>query len=257
MSMNQINFRPIGRTGNMMFQAAACIGYAKKHGIKWGCPVDTREVPHFLRMFPNVPVIDGMFRPFNRTDPSQFNYEEFPRFERDTTLVGFFQSEKYFENAKDEVRKAFKLDHTALFNDQCSIHVRLGDYVQHSGSFPPVDFKYISEAIYHIVNTSGIKRFLVFSDEISKAHTIFKPIGGVEFSFIHEVGEYESLSIMHSCSNQIIANSTFSWWGAWLNPNPDKIVICPHHETWFGPDNGVKAPPVDLIPSTWHQIRTR
>jgi hypothetical protein len=242
----------------MMFQAAACIGYAKKHGIKWGCPVDTREVPHFLKMFPNVPVIDGMFRSFNRADPSQFNYEEIPKFERDTTLVGFFQSEKYFDNAKEEVRRAFNLDIKPI--DAVSIHIRRGDYASDPLNFPPVTKEYLYDAINEIWNigfTQKLTKYLVFSDDIKWAKENLIDSNGFTFAFSEGRNEVEDLSLMASCSHHIIANSTFSWWAAWLNPNPDKIVVCPHHETWFGPNNGVKATPVDLIPSTWHQIRTR
>jgi hypothetical protein len=239
----------------MMFQAAACIGYAKKHGIKWGCPVDTREVPHFLKMFPNVPVINGMHKPFNRTDPSQFNYEEIPKFERDTTLVGFFQSEKYFNGAHDEVSRVFNLN--IKTNEKISIHVRRGDYASEPNNFPPVPISYIKQAI-SLFRTSGLGDYFVFSDDIGWCRSVFSTdIPNETFEFCEEGDEFRSLSLMASCSHHIIANSTFSWWAAWLNPNPNKIVVCPHHETWFGPDNGVKATPVDLIPSTWHQIRTR
>lgn len=255
-----INFRPIGRTGNMMFQAAAALGYAHKHRWSWGCQHNTREVPHFFEMFPNVPRLNGEFTRYNRTDPSKFGYEEM-RFKQDTTLVGFFQSIKYFEHCQDAVKEVFKLDINPI--DAVSIHVRRGDYVQYSNSFPPVDVKYLNEAIQYVrKNTSPFKvshKFIFFSDDIDwcKKFVSENWLGTPnEFLFSERKNEFDDLSLMASCSHHIIANSTFSWWGAFLGHNPDKIVVSPHYENWFGP-GFTGAAPKDLIPDNWIQIKFR
>lgn len=253
-----VNFRPIGRTGNMMFQAAAALGYAKKHRCQWGVQRNLREVPHFLEMFPNVPVLDGEFSRYNRTDPSQFGYDDMPRFNHDTTLVGFFQSIKYFEHCQEEVKNVFKMIGNNVFKDHCSIHIRLGDYVTYSNSFPPITEEYVSQAIRYIMDKSGVNKFIIFSDEIQKAKNLFANHKGqlLEFKFCYETDEHQSLSTMASCSHHIIANSTFSWWGAFLGHNPDKIIVSPHYENWFGPGFTGSAPK-DLIPEGWHQIKFR
>jgi len=249
-----INAFPVGRLGNQAFQIAALCGYAKKYGARWGFPSDTREVPHLRRMFPNIPVLDGNFRRKNFADPAFFNYQPLPNFNSDTTLVGFFQSEKYFEGAHEEIRNLFKLDTNPI--DAVSIHVRRGDYVQHSNSFPPVSVNYIDKAIWKVEETLGAGKpeLLFFSDDIEWCKQYFGKYQRV--SFCEEKDEFKSLSLMASCKHNIIANSTFSWWAAWLNPNPDKIVVSPHYENWFGPGFTGSAPK-DLIPLEWKQIKFR
>lgn len=259
----KVTYRAIGRLGNQMFQCAAAIGYAKKYNVGWACPNDTRESPNFHTYFPGLPKYDGNeFRSFQAHDPSQFNYSPIPFNPNGTRLIGFFQSEKYFEGAEDEIRKVFKLDIKPV--DAVSIHVRRGDYVQHANSFPPVNDSYLLHATdfmdqMWVKGRDGldtlVEKAIVFSDDIPWCKEYFKKYGGhIEFS--EGRNEYEDLSLMASCSHHIIANSTFSWWGAWLGHNPNKIVVSPSADNWFGPGftGGV---PKDLIPSNWHQIKFR
>lgn len=250
-----INAFPIGRLGNQMFQIAALVGYAKKYGAQWGFPSDTREVPNLRKFFPGIPVLDGNFRRFNVSDPAHFNYRSIPQFGGDTTLVGFFQSQKYFEGADDQIRNMFKLKIQSEYEDRISIHVRRGDYVQHSNSFPPITENYIFQAWHEISTQTNGEYFepIFFSDDIKWCKQVFeKPFPDAIYS--EGKNEFEDLSAMASCSHNIIANSTFSWWGAWLNPNPDKIVISPSVSNWFGSSNGVQNPK-DIIPDNWIQIK--
>lgn len=243
----------IGRLGNNMFQTAACIGYAKKYGVQWGVPAVSKEVPNFHNFFPGLPIYEGHeFKRYNAADPSQFNYWPIPEHKQGVKLVGFFQSEKFFEGAHDEIRKAFRLDIKPV--DAVSIHVRRGDYVQHSNSFPPVTMDYIYAAMDHMV-ALGHRKFIVVSDGIEWCKENIKTSLKYEISFF-EGNEFEDLSLMASCEHHIISNSTFSWWAAWLGHNPDKIIVSPSADNWFGPGftGGV---PKDLIPSSWHQIKFR
>lgn len=255
---HSINAVPIGRTGNLLFITAALCGYAKKYGIKnWGLPTNTGEVPHLRKMFPNIPVLDGNFRRANYADPSQFNYEPLPYFGRDTTLVGFFQSQLYFEAADKQIREMFKLDIQPEYKDYVSIHVRRGDYLQHPNSFPTITTDYIDEAIRYVsyrTEEDNKPKVLFFSDDIEWCKSVYGKYDRTEFC--EEKDEFKALSIMASCSHNIIANSSFSWWGAWLNPNPDKIVVSPSFYNWFGP-GFTGSPPKDLIPYNWHQIKFR
>lgn len=253
----KVSYRAIGRLGNQMFQCAAAIGYAKKYNVGWGCPADTREVPRFHEFFPGLPICEYEYRSYQAHDPSQFNYSPIPFNEHGTKLVGFFQSEKYFEGAEDEIRKVFKLDIRPV--DAVSIHVRRGDYVQHANSFPPITQKYLHEAINLIWNRGfqyKLTNFIVFSDDIKWCRENLQDANGFTFEFSDGKTELQDLSVMASCSHHIIANSTFSWWGAWLGHNPNKIVISPSADNWFGPGftGGV---PKDLIPNAWHQIKFR
>lgn len=250
----QVNFHPIGRSGNILFQCAATLGYARKHGYEWGMPSDTREVPHFRKMFPNIPVIDGNFKRINWTDAAFFNYQPIPDFKRDVTLVGFWQSEKYFEGQHDEIKRLFKLDIQPQYSEYVSVHVRRGDYATNPRHFPPVNEFYLELAGQVMQKQSGFDKVIVFSDDIQwcKENTR-SAFDWIDVEFCEEKDEFKSLSLMASCRHNIIANSSFSWWGAWLNPNPDKIVVCPSYKNWFGPENSVKNPK-DLPCSNWIQI---
>jgi hypothetical protein len=251
-----VNAQPIGRLGNQMFQVSAALGYAKKFGLQWGFPSDTREVPNLRKFFPNIPVLDGQFKRLNWADPAFFNYQPIPNLHRDTTLVGFYQSEKYFEGQQEEVRKLFKLNIQPEYKDYVSIHVRRGDYVQHANSFPPVTDDYLIKAFNFFCPLKT--KFIFFSDDIRWCVDFtkkwFSAFDDVDFIFSEGRNEFEDLSLMASCSHNIIANSTFSWWGAWLNPNPDKIVVSPSMYNWFGP-GFTGSVPKDIIPPEWHQIK--
>lgn len=268
----QITFHPIGRLGNVMFQCAAAIGYAKKYGVTWGVPSDTREVPYFHSIFPNLPRADGSYKRYMEHlhafcdkhnmhfDQCHFNYHEIPQQPGPVKLVGFFQSWKYFENAEEEVKCAFKLNFIPGYEDYVSIHVRRGDYVQYANSFPPVTEDYIYKAWYELSTCLNGEYFtpLFFSDDIEWCKRVFHDsFPDAEFS--EGRNEFEDLSLMASCGHHIIANSSFSWWGAYLGHNPDRIVISPScvRGNWFGMEAGVKQDVVDLLPPHWHQIKFR
>lgn len=166
--------------------------------------------------------------------------------------MGFFQSEKFFEGAHEEIKRVFKLNIQPV--TRVSIHVRRGDYVQHPNSFPPITPDYIMQAMEYIdIKVGKAMPCIFFSDDIQwcKEHFV-----GALYSFSEGLGEHGDLSLMASCSHHIIANSSFSWWGSWLGHNPDKIIVSPHYKNWFGP-GFTGSPPKDLIPDSWHQIKFR
>jgi hypothetical protein len=258
----------IGRLGNNLFQIAACIGYAKKYGVKWGIKkgyveqgFQANQVDRFM---PDLPYCGGNFRRYSEHqrgwDNEWFNYHEIPFFPEGVELVGFFQSEKYFENAKEEVRDTF--GQYVRWNEKygepveyCSVHVRRGDYVQHEGSFPPLTHKYLDEAIR--IMCKGVKNFIVCSDDIAWCKENIRFPENVGVTFYSGPDEWDDFSKMASCDHHIIANSTFSWWSAFMGRNPNKVVITPSAETWFGPSAGPQHPVYDLIPEGWIQIHTR
>jgi hypothetical protein len=255
----------IGRLGNCMFQIAACIGYAKKYGVKWGIKkgyveqgFQANQVDRFM---PDLPYCGGSYRRYAEhqrgRDETWFNYHEIPFFPEGVELVGFFQSEKYFQNAKEEVLNTFR-PYVRWRDDLkgvCSIHVRRGDYVQHEGSFPPLTHKYLDEAIR--IMCKCVNNFIVCSDDISWCVENIKFQENVGVTFYSQPDEWDDFSLMASCDHHIIANSTFSWWSAYLGRNPNKVVITPSAETWFGNQAGVQHPVYDLIPEGWIQIHTR
>lgn len=258
----------IGRLGNSMFQIAASIGYARKYGYKWA----VQERPHnnesaIHRTFPNLPKTTEKGKIFQEHpskhcaqhnehyDLCHFNFHDLPDMGENIFLSGFWQSWKYFEHCKEEIKEVFRLPDYG-YTHYTSIHVRRGDYVQHSGSFPPITTDYINKALDRIHEGSGCYNAIVFSDDIQWCKENIKH---EEFyiEFSEGKNELEDLGMMASCDNHIIANSSFSWWGAYLGTNPQKMVICPSAETWFGEKSGVRQPVKDLLLPEWIQIPTR
>lgn len=254
----------IGRLGNNLFQISAAIGYARKFNYKWQVdPSSGLGEPYssIHRVFPNLPKGDIYGRIYKEHphawchvhnchyDLCHFDYHEFIDRGGDVTLFGFYQSLRYFEDVQEEVKKVFKLDHYPEYNEYTSVHFRRGDYVQHSDSFPPVTVEYFNRA-RKLVGS----KYLVFSDDIAWCKDNLKDV-----DFCEERDDRKSLSIMASCGNHIIANSSFSWWGAYLGHNPDKVVVSPSCKrgNWFGMNSGVKKDADDLIPKEWIQIEFR
>lgn len=240
-----VTCRFIGRLGNNMFQAAAVIGYAHKHSVPWEVPALNRESPRFKEFFPLLKYGARTLQTFNCHDVKMFSYQNIPFWPSGICLTGFFQTEKYFKHCKDEIKSLFKLNTVTGYEDYVSIHVRRGDYVRHAAAFPPVTMGYLQRAMDMFPG----RKFLVFSDDIPWCQ------GRIRNAEYPNGDELEDLSLMASCGDHIIANSTFSWWGAYLGINPDKKIITPDHRVWFGRYNGVKVDQMgDIIPEGWHEI---
>ena len=246
-----------------MFQVAAVMSYAKKYGYEWAVPGDARESA-IHRVYPDLPKTGHHFQgyPRNGYDAAHYEYYDWPNWGDNILLQGFFQSEKFFENVKDRVKKTFELPHVPEVEDFVSIHVRRGDFVTHAKSFPPIGMEYINNALKKF---NGGK-YMVFSDDIEwcKQNIKYDQWNSWNtFEFFDDPNERTSLAFMASCKHHIIANSTFSWWASYLGHNPDRITICPHHTQWYGPENSVVTyakslglePCRDLIPKEWIQIK--
>lgn len=178
-------------------------------------------------------------------------------------LSGVWQSEKYFKNIEIVIKKGFTLKNkpTSETKDwikkasECnsvSIHIRRGDYVgaqktnQLHGS---CSVEYYNQAVDLICKKVDDPIFFIFSDDIDWVKDNFKIHCPVVHVSDKMIPDYEELIIMSNCKHNIIANSSFSWWGAWLNENKDKIVIAP--KKWFNVKN---INTDDLIPKSWLAI---
>lgn len=179
-------------------------------------------------------------------------------------LDGYWQSEKYFMDTAEAIRKDF--DFTQFSDEQnirladiiskvqaVSIHVRRGDYVSNPAASAfhctcPAAFFYAAMEL--VVQQVDNPHFFIFSDDI---HWCRKNINSsYPITFLDHNGDdraYEDLRLMSMCRHHITANSSFSWWGAWLNPRPDKIVIAPMR--WF---NDPTIDTSDLMPASWQRI---
>lgn len=257
----------LGRLGNNLFQIAACIGYAKKHGVNWAIQkgyiepgFQVFQVDQFL---PHLPSNDGVH--FKRYNEPFFDYQEIPFHPEGVRPVGFWQSIKYFEHCQDEVKKVINLPFYGGFKDYCGIHARRGDYVMLDTNFPPVNVDYFKLAIPKMIER-GYEKFIVCSDGMEWCEEVLPAnFPDVHFEFSKGFNEWQDMALMGSCGANIIANSSFSWWSAFLNPHEDKYVISPHGTSWFGWDNGVVhdakkrgvEPCLDLIPDSWEKIKFR
>lgn len=164
-----------------------------------------------------------------------------------TALEGYFQSYKYFDKYENEIKKEFTFKDSitskckgiiAQYSDPISIHVRRGDYVKHPG-FWNVTPEYLTEALGSL--PYGNYNYLVFSDDMEWCKQVFNE----EFTFIEGSDQFEDLCLMSLCKHNIISNSSFSWWAAWLNSNPGKTVITPSN--WFTEPKPLE----DLFPNNW------
>jgi hypothetical protein len=156
-------------------------------------------------------------------------------------LNGYFQSEKYFVDVREDILNLFEIDEDTksylsnkysnlLSGNTCSIHIRRGDYLNLPNFHPTQDISYYMDGCNIIGNEAN---YLIFSDDIEWCYKNFNFIKNR--TFISGNTDYQDLYLMSMCNNNIIANSTFSWWGAWLNKNKNKIVVSP--KKWFGSEN--------------------
>lgn len=267
--MNELLVYPqfTGRLGNNLFQIAAAIGYAKKYNVRWGIMkgyiepgFQVKQVDEFL---PWLPSHEGVH--FRRHEEPSYDYTEIPFNNMGIRLVGFYQSIKYWEHCFEDVKDAFKLPIESGWLDWCGIHARRGDYVDLDTNFPPVTVEYFKQAIPIMVE-KGYSKFLVCSDGIEWCEEVLPAnFPEVEFQFSKGRHEWGDMAVMASCGANIIANSSFSWWSAVLNPNPNKVVVSPDNTSWYGHDNGVVheakrrgvEPCQDLIPDGWIKIKFR
>ncbi|MBL0727922.1 alpha-1,2-fucosyltransferase [Piscinibacter sp. HJYY11] len=182
----------------------------------------------------------------------------------DAYLHGYFQSERYFADATTQIRSDFTFS-TALAgrnaavaerivtSNSVSMHLRRGDYVsdkRNAGLFAVCDPDYYRAAMALLLTKHPEASFFVFSDDATYAHELFGSMGAHVQIVSHNTGEdsHNDMRLMSLCRHHVIANSTFSWWGAWLDARPDKLVIAPRR--WYGGD----MQPADLIPSSWVRL---
>jgi len=238
-----------GRFGNKLFQVSATVATAKKNNIQYGF--------NFCMLFDHIfkepigPIVNSV--PLDVYQQQQWNYYDIT-LDKSYDFRGYYQSEKFFLNAKNEILELFTFKSRLIENlkamypfieDTCGIHVRRTDYLNQQDYHPIMSLNYFNEAINH----TTCKKFSVFSDDISWCKEHLKHLDCIFIS----MQDYEDFILMSLCKDNIISNSTFSWWAAYLNKNQNKKVIAPHHKKWFGPGYS-NLNTIDLYPSEWIQI---
>jgi hypothetical protein len=175
-------------------------------------------------------------------------------------LDGYWQSEKFFIKSSQQIRYDFtfkkELDEknkSFLLKIQnknsVSIHIRRGDYITDKllGNVCKID--YYKKAIEKMNKEVSNPLFVIFSDDIEWCKNNFNFINAEFVNWNKGMDSYKDMQLMSSCKHNVIANSSFSWWGAWLNNNKEKIVIAP--SKWFNDEN---IDTKDVIPENWIKI---
>ena len=245
-----------GGLGNYMFQIAASVAYGLEHNKESVFSFKSAQQMHgnalsyknnLFRKLKEGPLMgDAIYY-----EPS-FSYTKIPPCKKNLLLDGYFQSELYFMDYEEQIRNIFSEPHhvksyldnkygKSLGGSPCSVHVRRGDYITNP-RHPTQSVEYYSQCMEEIGGP-----FLVFSDDIEWCRENFKVD---QITFIDGEEDYMDLFLMGRCNSNIIANSSFSWWGAWLNPNREKTVIAP--ATWF--EGGLEGCDTStLLPKEWHR----
>lgn len=278
----------MGGLGNQLFQLVHLLNYSIEYDIPFYLekqPQERKDRPYYWDNFlksmkpfleepgttkgPRQDITEPGFHYSEPPHPSTTNQHQNIRF------LGYYQSYKYFakhtkqiiqmlniNSQREQVYHKFKNKYNFSTNP-VSMHFRIGDYkTVGPGCHPITPITYYVEAIKYIQDQNNpIKQIIYFYEsqdqEIIDQHinTLNKTYPNIEFIPIdHTIPDYEQMLIMSLCSNHIIPNSTFSWWGAYLNDNPNKIVTYSNTDNWFGPYIDKKNFD-DLCPPNWTQIR--
>lgn len=243
-----------GRLGNHLFQVAHLIG----EGTRLGLPV---EVPNFLfsQHFKNIKTVENpSIRGF--VHEKEFTYHTLNHTYHQNTFKGYFQNEKYFLHCEDKIRHLFEInlgyDFKEMFpilkNDCCAVHIRRGDYVIQQEHHPVISLSYYQKA-YGLINHKI--PLIIFSDDLewckkNLSKFFYNRVIYFEDHFVKNPTAITALALMKECNYMIGSNSSFSWWGAWLNTDKKGLKIFP--ERWFGPKLNHNTS--DIIPSRWLRI---
>lgn len=242
----------MGRLGNQMFQYASLRGIAAKNGYNWMMPPPAEayeqmdEWRHHQLFYPftmgtvenlNVQYTDGK-RPVVSEKTFGFDEDLYNNCPKWVDIRGYLQTEKYFKEIEDTIREDFTFKSQFLrpsrsmigsFENPVSLHIRRTDYLELSHHHNNLGLDYYEEALSHFDEDRNV---VIFSDdpEWCKEQSLFE---SDRFLVAEGNINYVDLCLMSLCKAHIIANSSFSWWGAWLAKS--EKVIAP--SKWFGPDN--------------------
>jgi hypothetical protein len=276
-----ITIEIMGGLGNQLFQIFHLISYGLIHKVpfffEYKNAPDRLDRPFYWNNFlsslkpfvkekyqSNIPIYREIG--FHYTEPKSYTQIDKP-----FKFFGYFQSYKYFHKNEKDILKFIKLNKQmdsvkTKYNLLCdydntvSIHFRIGDYKHQQQNHPVMSVEYYESALQHIINHTGRNNWNILyfyekqdTDMVKEKITmlqekfpmlIFTPINT-------EIIDFEQLLLMSLCRHNVIANSSFSWWGAYFNQNQNKMVTYP--STWFGPSLGNKRME-DMFPVGWIKI---
>ena len=185
--------------------------------------------------------------------------------EDDSYIEGYFQSEKYFKNIREVIIKQFTINQKVsnyaieienkIKNSQnsCSLHIRRGDYLNSTNIniHGICDIEYYKNAMKYLEEKVGNLNYFIFSDDIEWVKDNLVIENAIYIESKEKRIPHEDIYLMSLCQHNIIANSSFSWWGAWLNQNENKIIIAP--KRWFA-DDTMQKQSGDIVCESWVRL---
>lgn len=252
-----LSFVPYGRMGNFLYMAANCIAMSLRHGMGFSIPnVSSHD-------FWNPVYLPHLHKPYDRSlptitiDEKQFHYEliqwDDSWNDKNVMLNGYFQSYKYFSEYRDKIIELFNYPWHCI-EDTASIHARFTDYQTIPGKHVLVTKEYLQLAMRLVTKETGIRKFKVFSDDIMFFRNTFGNLYNFEYST--NAGIEQDLVEISSCHSNIGSSSTFSFWAAYLNRNPSKVIVT--QSDWFQEnwkdEYGRLVDTKDVIPDQWFKV---
>lgn len=255
----------MGGLGNQMFQIAK----AKTEGFIHNTPVYFKPFS-FIPMEGNqtITYMDNIFRniefreniyPQKRIDEINWSYTDL-KYDYDTSIMfyGYYQSSKNFKNYSEYIKNLFlpteefkqklMILYPLIFEkNSVSIHVRRGDYLTISDILPVIEKSYIDKSLKSIGKYSHVFIFTNDKDWVEKNLDYDK------CTIVTDLNDYEDLWAISLCNHNIMSNSSFSWWGSYLNKNKNKKVCAP--SIWFGPKGEQNYK--DIYEPDWNVINTK
>ena len=237
--------------GNTLFQLAAAKAVSLRDGVEMTSTIPPGYNEYKDNILRNIKISESIQN--NIYKEQSFEYNEIPP---NVSLDGYFQSEQYFYDyggfiydmlsPTKEIEDYIDNKYGNILFNSLGIHIRRGDYIKYPTMHPVCNMEYYSKAIGLLADKKAYSNYIIFSDDIDWCKDNFSS----EFHFIKGEKDYIDMYTMSMCSDNVIANSTFSWWAAWLNRNSDKRVVAPM--AWFGKDKKLNTN--DLIPKEWIKI---
>ncbi len=249
-----------------MFQYATAYAYSKRHNKKLKVKGRSDTIFSLFDLntdeliLENVSNLNNVFFEQNR----HFLFENEMYNSKYDGLDGFFQNESYFKDYRSDILNKFKfkkeltginkdLANKIQTDNSVSLHIRRGDYLTDAKN-DVLSNHYYLEAINYIVNKIEDPHFYIFSDDIEWVKKNFKITQKHTYIDNNQNSGFYDIQLMNLCKHHIIANSTFSWWAAWLNGNDKKIVIAP--KIWLTDKNAFEDTK-NIIPREWMRVKEK
>jgi hypothetical protein len=286
---NIISCYLMGGLGNQLFQVFTTMAYSIRNNKKMILPYSEKldvgitrptywdSLLSYLKHHTTLNINNGytnetIFGLPSYREPYHY-YKKIPVFKQNALLFGYFQSYLYFENEKDKIisllnihdkKMNIKNQHLEYFDSNyvtISMHFRLGDYKEKQDYHPIMPYEYYENALFNILLYRQFTRpyKVVYFCEKEDNHIVNSHIERLKKKFVEvefvkvddNIEDWNQLLLMSCCDNNIIANSSFSWWAGYLNQSPGKFVCYPN--LWFGPKacNDVR----DMFPIEWSYIK--